>query len=186
MASLLEYSAGPGRLRDDRLVRGTDGLLRYTGLTSSLTELLDVAAHRFGSREAVVEVGGARLTHAQLWTSASRVAGGLLQQGIDIGDRVAIRMPNGARWVQAFLGVLLAGGVPVPIHPGHGVEETRHIMADSGSVLVLDGELPQGVRSSTTVRDPTIRRCCSIPAARRARRRVSNSATRTCSRRSRR
>ncbi|MGO4200485.1 class I adenylate-forming enzyme family protein [Rhodococcus sp. TAF43] len=145
MASLLEYPAGRGRLRDDRLVRGTDGLLRYTGLTSSLTELLDVAAHRFGSREAVVEVGGARLTHAQLWTSASRVAGGLLQQGIDIGDRVAIRMPNGARWVQAFLGVLLAGGVPVPIHPGHGVEETRHIMADSGSVLVLDGELPQGV-----------------------------------------
>ncbi|CAM2800887.1 class I adenylate-forming enzyme family protein [Prescottella defluvii] len=145
MAALLEYPVGPDRLRDDRLVRGTDGLLRYRGLSASLTELLDVAAHRFGAGEAVVEVGGERLTHAQLWTSAARVAGGLLEQGIDVGDRVAIRMPNGTRWVEAFLGVLLAGGVPVPIHPGHGVAEAQHIVADSGSVLVLDGELPQGV-----------------------------------------
>ncbi|GAB2659641.1 class I adenylate-forming enzyme family protein [Prescottella soli] len=145
MASLLECSVPIDRSRDDRMVRCADGLLHYSGLTSCLTELLDVAAHRYAGCEAVVDtVTGARLTYAQLWTSASRVAGGLLDRGVDIGDRVAIRLPNGARWVQAFLGVLLAGGVPVPVHPGYPDAMVRHIVADSGSDSVLDGELPTG------------------------------------------
>ncbi|RVW06719.1 long-chain fatty acid--CoA ligase [Rhodococcus spongiicola] len=127
------------------MVRCADGLLHFTGLTSCLTELLDVAAHRYAGREAVVEAGGGRrLTYAQLWTSASRIAGGMLERGVGIGDRVAIRMPNGVRWVQAFLGVLLAGGVPVPVHPGHSDAQLRRILEDSGSLLVLDAELPTG------------------------------------------
>lgn len=145
MASLLEYPSVPDPSFDDRMVRGADGLLRYPGLTPCLTELLDVAVHRHAGREAVVEAGGGpRLTYGQLWTSASRVAGGLLEQGVGIGDRVAIRLENGVRWVQAFLGVLLAGGVPVPVHPGHAGAGLRHILADSGSLLVLDGDLPGG------------------------------------------
>ncbi|MFC9516609.1 class I adenylate-forming enzyme family protein [Nocardiaceae bacterium NPDC056970] len=145
MASLLEYPAAADPALGDRMVRRADGLLHYTGLTPCLTELLDISAHRFAGREAVVEVGGGpRLSYTQLWTSASRVAGGLLEQGVGIGDRVAIRMPNGARWVQAFLGVLLAGGVPVPVHPGHDGGQLRRILEDSGSLLVLDGELPSG------------------------------------------
>lgn len=145
MASLLEYPAAADPSLDDRMVRRADGLLHYTGLTPCLTELLDICAHRFAGREAVVEIGGGpRLTYAQLWASASLVAGGLLEQGVGIGDRVAIRMPNGARWVQAFLGVLLAGGVPVPVHPGHEGWQVRHILDDSGSLLVLDDALPSG------------------------------------------
>lgn len=145
MASLLEYPSAADRSFGDRMVRGADGLLRYPGLTPCLTELLDVAVHRHAGREAVVEAGGGpRLTYGHLWTSASRVAGGLLEQGVGIGDRVVIRMENGARWVQAFLGVLLAGGVPVPVHPGHTGAQFRHIRADSGSLLVLAGDLPCG------------------------------------------
>ena len=145
MTSLLEYPDAAGRSPGDRMVRGADGVLRFTGLTPCLTELLDVATHRYAGREAVVEAGGGpRSTYAQLWTSASRIAGGLLEQGVGIGDRVAIRMPNGVRWLQAFLGVLLAGGVPVPVHPGHADAQVRHILTDSGSLLVLDADLPTG------------------------------------------
>ncbi|PTR30188.1 acyl-CoA synthetase (AMP-forming)/AMP-acid ligase II [Rhodococcus sp. OK519] len=145
MASLLEYPPTAERSRGDRMVRCADGLLHYSGLATCLTELLDVAVHRYAGREAVVETGGGpRLTYGQLWTSASRVAGGLIEQGVGIGDRVAIRMPNGSRWVQAFLGVLLAGGVPVPVHPGHDSAQLRHIRADSGSLLLLDRDLPSG------------------------------------------
>lgn len=142
-ASLLEYPAT--RPAPHAMARRADGLLHFTGLTSCLTELLDVAAHRYAGHDAVVAAGcGQRLTYAQLWTSASRVAGGLVEQGVGIGDRVAIRMPNGVRWLQAFLGVLLAGGVPVPVHPGLDDALVRGIVADSGSLLVLDGELPSG------------------------------------------
>lgn len=145
MASLLEYPSSEDLAHRDRMVRRADGLLHYTGLTPCLTELLDVAAHRYAGREAVVVAGGDRgITYGQLWTSASRVAGGLLEQGVGIGDRVAIRMSNGERWVQAFLGVLLAGGVPVPIHPRLAAAQVRRVLADSGSVLMLDGGLPAG------------------------------------------
>lgn len=145
MVSLLEYPSTGDRSHGDRMVRCADGLLHYTGLTPCLTELLDVAAHRYSGREAIVETGGGpRMTYGQLWASASRVAGGLVEQGVGIGDRVAIRMQNGARWIQAFLGVLLAGGVPVPVHPGHGNAQVRHMLADSGCLLVLGDELPTG------------------------------------------
>ena len=45
-----------------------------------------------------------------LWDRAARVAGGLRALGIQRGDRVAIRLGNGADWVLAFLGGVLPDG----------------------------------------------------------------------------
>ncbi|MFZ2177804.1 MAG: AMP-binding protein [Rhodococcus sp. (in: high G+C Gram-positive bacteria)] len=143
-SSLVEYPCSRSFFHDARVTRGRDGLLRYDGLGPSLTELLDVAAHRYAGRTAVEEVDGASLTFSQLWTSAARVAGGLKAKGIEIGDRIAIRQPVGVRWVQAFLGALLAGGVPVGVNPAFDEARTDAVLADSESVLTLDGELPDG------------------------------------------
>ena len=57
------------------------------------------------------------LSYAGLDTSARRVARGLFARGHEVGDRVAIMLPTEAGFFQAFLGVLMAGGVPVPIYP---------------------------------------------------------------------
>ena len=143
-AQLVEYPLADARALGDRITRRIDGLLHYRGLTPSLTELLDVQVHRFAGREAVVEVGGQRLTYRELWGSAARVAGGLLNRGIGLGDRVAIVYPNGARWVQAFLGALLSGAVPVPIDVRLRGSDRDHVLADSAVDFVLDGELPDG------------------------------------------
>ena len=50
-----------------------------------------------------------RLTYRELWDRAARVAGGLKADGIGAGDRVAIRLGNGADWVLAFWGAQLLG-----------------------------------------------------------------------------
>lgn len=144
-ASLVEYPTTVPQWADPRVSRCRDGLLRYDGLTPSLTEYLDVRAHRYSNREAVVELGGARLTYRELWMSASRIAGGLQARGISIGDRVAIRFPNGVRWVQAFLGVLLSGAVPVPIDDALADAAAAHVLADCEADFVLDDALPQGL-----------------------------------------
>src|SRR4051794_6845387 len=115
MSLLVEYSL-PDGCGNAAVKRGADGVLRYGDLSPALIELLDIRAHHYASREAVVEIGGPRLTYRELWTSASRIAGGLNDRGIGYGDRVAIALPNGARWVQAFLGTLLSGAVPVPVN----------------------------------------------------------------------
>lgn len=132
----VEYP-GSGARSETPLSRGADGVLRYGNLSPALTELLDVQVHAFAEREAVVELGGPRLTYRELWHSASRVAGGLQNHGIGYGDRVAVHMPPGARWVQAFLGALLSGAVPVLVH--HGLPEllAEQVIADSDADYVL-------------------------------------------------
>ncbi len=136
---LIEYPQMRNPWCGNPLARGADGVLRYGNLNPALTELLDVQVHAFSTREAVVEVGGPRLTYRQLWHSASRIAGGLQEHGIGYGDRVAVRMPVGALWVQAFLGALLSGAVPVLVHDGLPDAVAARVLADSCADFVLDG-----------------------------------------------
>ncbi|MGK8522365.1 class I adenylate-forming enzyme family protein [Nocardia asteroides] len=146
---LVEYPLTGPHVWDNPLARGADGVLRYGNLTPALTELLDLQVHAFGAREAVVQVGGPRLTYRELWHSASRIAGGLQEHGIGYGDRVAVHMPCGARWVQAFLGALLSGAVPVLVHDGLPDAVAERVIADSRADFVLGHqgagtELPDG------------------------------------------
>lgn len=131
-------STNDGR-SEDPLARAADGILRYGNLTPALTELLDIQVHTFAAREAVVEIGGPRLTYRELWYSASRIAGGLQEHGIGYGDRVAVRLPVGARWVQAFLGALLSGAVPVLVPDGLPDAVAERVIGDACIDFVLDG-----------------------------------------------
>jgi 1-acyl-sn-glycerol-3-phosphate acyltransferase len=58
-----------------------------------------------------------RITYGELAASARAAASGLLKQGVQPGDRVAIMLPTEAGFFFAFFGVLMAGGIPVPIYP---------------------------------------------------------------------
>ncbi|MBO0852873.1 MAG: long-chain fatty acid--CoA ligase [Nocardia sp.] len=139
MTELVEYPHPRNAWCANPVARGADGVLRYGNLNPALTELLDVQVHAFSNREAIVEIGGPRLTYRQLWHSASRIAGGLQLHGIGYGDRVAVRMPVGARWVQAFLGALLSGAVPVLVDDRLPEDAATRVVADSRADFILDG-----------------------------------------------
>lgn len=146
MAQLVEYPQTRNPWSGNPVARGADGVLRYGNLNPALTELLDVQVHAFSTREAVVEIGGPRLTYRQLWHSASRIAGGLQDHGIGYGDRVAVHMPVGARWVQAFLGALLSGAVPVLVPDWLPDGLAAQVLRDSSADFVLEAgqEFPDG------------------------------------------
>jgi len=57
------------------------------------------------------------LTHAALLERARAVAAGLQHAGIEPGDSVALMLPSGLAFFEAFAGIWLAGAVPVPIYP---------------------------------------------------------------------
>lgn len=57
------------------------------------------------------------ISYGQLLEKATHVASGLYEQGLRPGETVAIMLPTSAQFFYAFFGVLLAGGVPVPIYP---------------------------------------------------------------------
>ena len=57
------------------------------------------------------------INYAQLLAGASAVAVGLTTRGLGSGETVALMLPTGEEFLFGFLGILLAGGVPVPIYP---------------------------------------------------------------------
>ena len=87
----------------------------------TLTEVLDWHVHAHPHRthitllnEASKEVG---ISYAALRKGAGEIALGLLEYGLQPGQSVAIMLPTSRDYFSCFFGVLLAGGVPVPIYP---------------------------------------------------------------------
>jgi acyl carrier protein len=60
---------------------------------------------------------GVAITFGQLKTAASKVASGLQQFGLKRGEAVSIMLPSGPEYFFSFYGILMAGGIPVPIYP---------------------------------------------------------------------
>ena len=57
------------------------------------------------------------VTYAELDQAARAVAAGLIERGLEPGHAVAIMLPTGVEYFFSFFGILLAGGIPVPIYP---------------------------------------------------------------------
>jgi 1-acyl-sn-glycerol-3-phosphate acyltransferase len=57
------------------------------------------------------------ITYANLQSGAQALAAGLVRQGLQPTQAAAIMLPTGQKYLESFFGVLLAGGVPVPIYP---------------------------------------------------------------------
>jgi acyl-CoA synthetase (AMP-forming)/AMP-acid ligase II len=128
------------------IVRGADGIARYQNRPRSLVEMLRNTVDKCPGNEAVVEVGGERFDYRTLWDRAARAAGGLRALGIQPGDRVAIRLANGADWCIAFFAIQMVGAVAVPVNTRFTDPEIEYVVKDSGSKYVyLPGQpLPQG------------------------------------------
>jgi len=63
------------------------------------------------------EGDGEVITYLQLKNTAMRVAAGLQQHGLKPAEPVALMLPSSADYFYCFYGILLAGGIPVPIYP---------------------------------------------------------------------
>ncbi|HSK60737.1 MAG TPA: AMP-binding protein [Actinomycetospora sp.] len=137
---------GPAPFDTSGITRGDDGIARYDHLHPSVVAMVRASVERHPDVEAIVEVGGERVTYAELWDRAAVVAGGLVGEGVTRGDRVASLLPAGLDWVVGFLGTLLAGAVAVPVNTRFAPPEVDHVLVDSGAAAVLrpGSPLPSG------------------------------------------
>ncbi len=128
------------------IVRGADNIARYQGRPNSLIEMLRATVDRTPTNEAIVELGGERINYRELWDRSARVSGGLKKQGIQHGDRVAIRLGNSLDWCVAFWGALMSGAIVVPVNTRFSEPEIEYVLTDSGSrfVFLPDQPLPSG------------------------------------------
>jgi 1-acyl-sn-glycerol-3-phosphate acyltransferase len=77
------------------------------------------AEHDGGRTHLVIEEGDLQetISFAELYAGARRVALQLIERGLRPGDAVALMLPTSSDFFFSYAGVLLAGGVPVPIYP---------------------------------------------------------------------
>jgi long-chain acyl-CoA synthetase len=72
------------------------------------------------------------------WYAASRAFGAaLIHCGVQPGDPVALISGNRLEWPLLDLGVQLAGGVLVPIHPSRTAESIAFMLKDSAATVVV-------------------------------------------------
>ncbi|MEN8304072.1 MAG: AMP-binding protein, partial [Campylobacterota bacterium] len=60
---------------------------------------------------------GEVISYAELQMNAEKVAASLQKEGLKMGDTVAIMLPTSREYFFSFFGILIAGGIPVPIYP---------------------------------------------------------------------
>ncbi|MEN8213821.1 MAG: AMP-binding protein [Pseudomonadota bacterium] len=84
------------------------------------------------------------ITYENLANGAKAIAAGLQMRGLLPGQSVAIMLPTGRDYLCSFFGILLAGGIPVPIYPPLRPSQLedhlrRHarILANAQAVLLI-------------------------------------------------
>jgi acyl carrier protein len=79
------------------------------------------------------------LTYKALWDGALGFAANLWQAGLQPGQMVAIMLPTSRDYLFSFYGVLLAGGVPVPLYPPARLTTIEDHMTRHVSILKSAG-----------------------------------------------
>jgi len=106
---------------------------------ATLSQSFEAQAHKYGAR-AFLKDKRDKVWTDHSWTEISEAAGklraGLLGLGVRPGDRVAILSDNCPEWIVVDQAVLGLGAIVVPLYTTSGVEETAHVISDSGAKVV--------------------------------------------------
>jgi len=124
----------------------------------TISQLLENSEREHGPRLALKMRSGLRLekyTYHQLWKQAQCMAGLLQDRGMEKGDRVLLWAPNSPSWVIAHLGILLGGGVVVPLDVGSTPDFAAKVATQTEPVLTLLSKSTLGSAQRLSV--PTLR-----------------------------
>jgi acyl-CoA synthetase (AMP-forming)/AMP-acid ligase II/acyl carrier protein len=109
------------------------------------------------------------IRYGELHRDASEVAGGLLELGIGVGDSVALMLPTSRDFFTAFAGILLAGGVPVPLYPPFSMERIEEyagrqadILLNSEARILVTVDRGRSVGHLLRARAPSLRRVTTV------------------------
>jgi long-chain acyl-CoA synthetase len=113
-------------------------------LMDTITTLIEESCRKFDDHPAFVQKRGGHwqaTSYGTLQATSDRIAAGLAESGFRPGDHAALLASSSPRWVMAYLGILKAGGVVVPIDRELKEIEVRHILSHSEvRTLFVDGD----------------------------------------------
>src|SRR5436190_11942929 len=125
-----------------------------TGSTT-IADMAALAAERFGDRAAVryKRDGEWRdVSFAEMGEIVSEIARGLIDLGLQPGERVALLCTTRPEWTFADFAITSAGGVVVPIYPTNSPEECQWVAGNSEARFIVCEDASQ-VAKIVAVRD---------------------------------
>src|SRR6476659_8434881 len=126
-----------------------------TGVTSStVADLLPIAAREHGGRRAVMykpdgASNWAEKSYREVGEIVRQLAQGLIELGIEKGDKVAILANTRPEWTYFDFAALTAGATVVPIYQTNSPDECQYVLenSDAKAVIVEDAEQLAKVRA---------------------------------------
>ena len=101
-----------------------------------VSDFLRKSALRYPDKLALLD-GEVRLTYAELYAAANRVAAGMRSLGLQPGDRVSYHGNNRWELVVTLFAVIQGGFILVPLNVMLRPAELEHILAEAGIRLIL-------------------------------------------------
>lgn len=104
----------------------------------TIGEAFDEAVERWGDREALrVCHQDIRWTYRELATAVESLAAGLIELGLQPGDRIGIWSPNNAEWVATQFATAKAGLILVNINPAYRLSELEYSLNKVGCKALI-------------------------------------------------
>ncbi|HEY0682207.1 MAG TPA: AMP-binding protein [Steroidobacter sp.] len=95
------------------------------------------------------------LTYESLWRDAIAIGSGLQKQRLQPGEPVALMLPTSRDYFGAFFGILLAGGVPVPLYPPSRPSQIEEHVRRHAGILA-------NAQAGTLITTPDMRRLAAL------------------------
>jgi long-chain acyl-CoA synthetase len=111
-----------------------------TTIASTVASLPGSAAERFGSHTAARfkrDGEWSEMTYAEMGEAVDEIALGLVDLGIEVGDRVCVLAETRLEWTLASLGISAAGAVVVPVYPTNSPSECKWVAGNSGACAIV-------------------------------------------------
>ena len=107
----------------------------------TLGQLVDRSAEKYGEREALISMHQKlRKTFSDVKTDAEKLGAGLLNLGLNKGDRIGIWGPNSYQWYQTQMAAAKAGLVLVNVNPGYKSSELKYCINKVGIKAMIAAE----------------------------------------------
>jgi long-chain acyl-CoA synthetase len=123
----------------------------FRGQWPTVPEMFEISCNRFGERIVFTAYDPTvlRLSYSQALEQVLRTAAYLQSRGVSPGDRIALTGKNSPEWAVAYLAILFAGAVVVPLDYQLKTEELAGLIAFSGArLLFVDEEKYSGFETS--------------------------------------
>jgi acyl carrier protein len=116
------------------------------------------------------EVEGEMITYGDLKAGAEEVAKGLQHCGLQSHEPVAIMLPTSTDYFYSFFGIMMAGGIPVPIYPPARLSQIeehvrRHkgILANCRAAILITVPEARPLARLLKVQAETLRTIVTVP-----------------------